>query len=138
MRTEFQNGAHGAPYRVSFTSPFANPRRVLTQILPILIIGALAWFWWDSGRARENAVRAARRACQTCNVQFLDQTVALRSIRIRRDTAGQLRLFRKYTFEFSHNGTERDGGYAVMIGQRLADMHLDLVVDTVPQTSTRH
>lgn len=110
----------------------------MTQILPILIIGALTWFWWDSGRARETAVRAARQACRSCNVQFLDQTVALRNIRLRRDKAGQLRLFRKYTFEFSHNGTERDAGYAVMIGQQLADMHLDLVVDAVPQTQTRH
>jgi hypothetical protein len=110
----------------------------LTQILPILILGALAWFWWDSGRAREIAVRAAKQACQRCGVQFLDQTVALRSLRVRRDNAGQLRLFRKYTFEFSHSGAERDGGYAVMVGQRLADMHLDLVLDAVPQTQTRH
>lgn len=102
------------------------------------MIGALAWFWWDSGRARETAIRAARQACQNCGVQFLDQTVALRSIRVRRDPLGQLRLFRKYTFEFSHNGTERDKGYAVMVGQQLADMHLDLVLDGVPQTQTRH
>jgi len=110
----------------------------LTQLLPILVIGALAWFWWDSGRAREFAIRAARQACQNCGVQFLDQTVALRSVRVRRDPVGQLRLFRKYTFEFSHNGTERDKGYAVMVGQQLADMHLDLVLDGVPQTQTRH
>ena len=110
----------------------------MTQLLPILVIGALAWFWWDSGRARETAIRAARQACQNCGVQFLDQTVALRSIRVRRDPVGQLRLFRKYTFELSHNGTERDKGYAVMVGQQLADMHLDLVLDGVPQTQTRH
>ena len=129
--------AKAHPTGVSFAPSFEQ-RPALTQILPILIIGALTWFWWDSGRARETAVRAAKHACQTCNVQFLDQTVALRSIRVRRDPAGQLRLFRKYTFEFSHNGTERDGGYAVMIGQRLADMHLDLVLDAVQQTQTRH
>ncbi len=104
----------------------------MTQLLPIFVLAALAWFWWDSGRAREVAVRAALQACRRCGVQFLDQTVALRRLKIRRDPAGNLRLLRKYTFEFSRSGAERDKGYAIMIGRRLAEVHLDLVLDDPP------
>ena len=110
----------------------------MTQLLPVVVLGAFAWLWWDSVRAREIAVRAAAAACRSCRVQFLDQTVALRRTRLRRNRAGQLQVFRKYVFEFSTSGNEREHGYAIMMGRRLAELHLDLVLDGATQTTSLH
>jgi hypothetical protein len=70
----------------------------------------------------------------------LDDTVALRRIRLHRDSHGQLRLLRQYNFEFSKDGRVRDKGYAVMLGLKLAQMHLNLLVDDAQglRDPTRH
>ena len=101
----------------------------MTQLIPVLLLGLMAWFWWGATRAREVAISAARRACTRCGVQFLDDSVALAKTRLRRDGRGQMRVLRYYRFEFSTSGADRAGGYAVVLGQRLLDLHLDLLVD---------
>ena len=44
-------------------------------LLPVLLLGA--WFWLDGMRAKEQATRAARRACERHELQLLDETVVL-------------------------------------------------------------
>ena len=102
----------------------------MTQLFPIILLGLVAWFWWGATRAREVAVASARRACQQVDVQFLDDTVAMSKLRLRRDPRGQMRIMRYYRFEFSATGTDRRPGYAVMLGHHLVDLHLDLLVDS--------
>ena len=48
-----------------------------------LIVGALAWFWLDSLKAREAGIREAREACAADGLQLLDDTVAGRGLRLR-------------------------------------------------------
>ena len=50
----------------------------------LAVFGGLAWFWWDGLKKRERAVGAARRVCAQAGVQFLDDSVALRRLRLRR------------------------------------------------------
>ncbi|HSG76102.1 MAG TPA: DUF3301 domain-containing protein [Burkholderiales bacterium] len=86
---------------------------------------AAAWLWIDSLRAREHAVAAGRAACKRYGVQLLDETVAFARLRLARDDAGQLRLRRTYTFEFSDTGDNRRHGAIVMLGARLEDLQLE-------------
>jgi len=92
--------------------------------LIVLILAGLA-FWIDSLRARERALAAGRNACGRYGVQFLDETVVFARLRLGRDDAGQLRLRRTYTFEFSDTGDNRRQGAIVMLGGELQDMQLE-------------
>ena len=89
-----------------------------------LAVGAL-WFWFDSLRARERAVAAGRAACGRHGLQFLDETVAIVSLRPARDDDGRLRLRRTYAFEFSDTGNNRRQGVIVTLGAELAELQLE-------------
>lgn len=86
---------------------------------PLLVAAGLAWFWHDSMRARERAVRLGRDTCQRQNLQFLDDTVALDSISVVRRAGGSLVLRRTYRFEFSDTGNNRLKGAITLAGIRL-------------------
>jgi hypothetical protein len=89
----------------------------LFESLSILLLGALAWLWYDSLKAREAGVREARSACADEDLQLLDDTVAFRSLRIARDDIGRLRLQRTYGFEYSDTGDNRREGSVTLLGQ---------------------
>ena len=90
----------------------------------VLIVAGIC-LWIDSLRARERALAAGRKACERYGVQFLDETVVFARLRLGRDTDGQLRLRRTYTFEFSETGDNRRHGAIVMLGGELQDMQLE-------------
>ena len=73
----------------------------------IILIVAGIFFWLDSLRARERALKAGRAACERYELQFLDDTVSVTRVRLGRDEEGQLRIARTYTFEFSDTGNNR-------------------------------
>lgn len=85
----------------------------------LITLCVLAWFWVDSTRAREAGVAAARTACEREDVQFLDDTVAFRSLRPARDDDGRLTLKRVYDFEYSSTGAERCRGAVMLQGREV-------------------
>ena len=89
----------------------------LWLILTLLALGLLAWFWADSLRAREHALRVCRKACAQIDAQLLDETVALRRLSIARNTQGYAVWRRTYNFEYSLDGTERLRGSVVLRGR---------------------
>jgi len=91
----------------------------------IALIGLTTFFWLDSLRARERALRAGRTACERHALQFLDDTVAFARLRLARDDDGQLHIARTYTFEFSDTGNNRRLGAIVMLGGELQDLQLE-------------
>lgn len=91
----------------------------MIEILMLLVPLAAAWFWLDSVKARDIAVTAARRACTREGVQLLDETVAGRRLRLKRDEAGQMRFHREFHFEFSDTGDNRRPGVIILLGQRV-------------------
>lgn len=95
------------------------------QLLALLLVLCVGWFWLDAARAREMAVGLALRACKERNVQLLDQAVALRRLGLRWGARG-LRIRRVYRFEFSEEGVGRRMGYLVLLGLELADLSLGL------------
>ncbi len=96
------------------------------DFIPLLLILAAFWFWLDSARSREAAVRACAAACRERDIQFLDQTVGLRRLGISWTYNG-LRLRRTYGFDYSEEGRERHRGHVVMLGSRVEELSFGLL-----------
>lgn len=97
----------------------------MSNLIAILALLLLGWFWLDSLRAREIAIGICRAACEQRSLQFLDQTVALVRLGLRRTGEG-LRLRRVYRFDFSEEGVGRRSGYAILVGMDLEELSLGL------------
>lgn len=98
------------------------------EIVGILVLGALAWLWLDSLKAREAAVRAARAACAAEGLLLLDDTVAISGLKPARDEEGRLKLQRAYDFEYSDTGDNRLHGSVVLRGHRVVILNVGLRV----------
>ncbi len=94
------------------------------ESISLIILLAAGWFWLDSFKAREAAVRAARAACLADALLLLDDTVALASLRPQRDDEGQLRLRRVYDFEYSDTGDNRRRGSVTLLGDELVMLYV--------------
>ena len=98
------------------------------------IAAMLAAVFWFSGRAAaETATRLGQTACARAGVQWLDQSVHLLTMRLRRGADGWLGLERHYGFEYSSGGEDRRAGRIVLRGRRLHS----LVGPMPPQDSTQ-
>jgi len=96
-----------------------------TDLLFILLLAALAGFWLDSLRALETARNAGKRACNGAGVQFLDDTVTVTALTLRRNAAGHLTIRRTYRFEFSDTGDNRLEGTLVLLGARVESVEME-------------
>jgi hypothetical protein len=94
------------------------------EILAVLALAAVAWYWLDSVRARDTAVEAARVACEGEGLLLLDDTVAIARIRPARDEDGRVRLQRAYEFEYSDSGDNRLKGSIVLLGRRVVMLNI--------------
>ena len=90
----------------------------MSNLLLLLLAGALLLFWLDGARAREFATSLVLRYCRNRNLQLLDGTVALVRMGIRWTNAG-LRIRHMYRFDFRLEGVGRRTGYILMLGTRL-------------------
>ncbi|CAA6824044.1 MAG: Unknown protein [uncultured Thiotrichaceae bacterium] len=95
------------------------------SLIVLLFIALLVLFWHDSMKSREVAIAAAQRACQEINVQLLDQTVSVESIKPARSRRGRFVFKRIYGFDFSVQGAERLHGRAYLLGQVLQQVQLE-------------
>jgi Protein of unknown function (DUF3301) len=90
-------------------------------VLIWLLALACALIAWRAGRdASEAASKAAKAACLTEGVQFLDFTVAFKRFLFKR---GVLR--RLYSFDYCPNGHERFRGQVLMRGRRVETVAFD-------------
>ena len=106
------------------------------ELIGILVLAALAWLWLDSLKAREAAVRAAREVCAAEGLMFLDDTVAIASLKPVRDDGGRITLQRAYDFEFRDTGNNRLKGSVVMRGHRV--VLLNVGPGVAPTSRTLH
>ena len=95
------------------------------DILLIVTIALLLWFWWDSSGTKEIATRQAKAQCEASEVMFLDDSVALSQLRLRRIPSGSMLFFRQYIFEFCTDGQQRYAGYVEMLGKTVLHTHMD-------------
>ncbi|HSH85067.1 MAG TPA: DUF3301 domain-containing protein [Guyparkeria sp.] len=91
----------------------------------ILVITAVG-IWVRHDRYRRRAFLLARQATEKAEVQFLDQSVSLRRMGLARDDRGWPQLTRRFGFEFSRSGFDRFRGHVDFIGDRVAEVELDL------------
>ncbi|HRH13040.1 MAG TPA: DUF3301 domain-containing protein [Azonexus sp.] len=110
----------------------------LLQLLVLVFLAAAVWLWLDSLKVREIGVKAAQRACADEGLQFLDDTVAIRSLRLVRDDDGRLRLRRIYGFEYSDTGDNRRPGTVTLLGQRVELLHVRPQLYVVPKAPEPH
>ena len=96
------------------------------DLLGLLLLGAIAWLWLDSLKAREMAVAAAQAACNSERLLLLDDTVAIQKIGLARDGDGASRIRRVYGFEYSDTGNDRSAASIVMLGSRVLVINLNL------------
>lgn len=91
----------------------------------LLLLLAALWYWYDSMRAREQALQTSRLACSRDNLQLLDDTVHCVQLRLVRDSAGRLRWRRTYRFEFSDTGLDRRAGCIVLFGGQVESLYME-------------
>ncbi len=96
----------------------------LYELLLLVLTVGIAWFWFDSLKAREIGILAARNACHAEGLQFLDETVVGNSLSLARDDGGLFRLCRVYTFEYSDNGDNRSSGSVTLLGNEVEMLHV--------------
>jgi hypothetical protein len=80
---------------------------MIGTLLSLLAVLLAFYAWHAALRAREQARAGSHELCASAGVQLLDQTVALRRLRIERAPLGGLRLLRCYAFEVSTDGINR-------------------------------
>ena len=96
------------------------------ELFGLVVLAGGAWLWLDSLKARDAGIAAARAACQSEDLQLLDDTVAIASLRLARNDDGRLLLRRVYDFEYSDTGDNRRNGSVVMLGHRVVVLNLGL------------
>jgi hypothetical protein len=96
-----------------------------SDLIIFLLIALLVAYWWQWQSVRQIALQACKDYCRARNIQLLDQTVALRAVRFKRDAGGRLRLWRLFLFEFTASGSERCNGHVLMLGSRILEIYLE-------------
>lgn len=104
------------------------------ELLLLCALAGAIWFWLDSLKAREIGILAARNACREEGLQFLDETVVGRSVKLQRDDEGVLRLRRIFAFEYSDTGNNRCFGSVTMTGHKVDMLHVRPHLYIVPNT----
>lgn len=95
-----------------------------SALIGILIVLGGGWYWFEAMRVKELARYAGRRRCDEAGVTFLDDTVVLTRLRLRRDAGGRMTLYREYRFEFASDGGVRYAGQICVLGRRVK--HLEM------------
>ncbi len=88
-------------------------------------LGLLIWLWWDGLAAKEVADKEAKRLCRNADVLFLDDSVAIRRLKLCRHRNGRVGLYRRFGFEFTSDGEQRYSGYIDMLGEDILQTHMD-------------
>ncbi len=97
----------------------------MSELLLVVLIGLALLYWQAAVRCKELAIRAARKECDLCGVQLLDQTVHQTRLSLSRDAGGQWRIWRDYGFEYSQDGDDRYRGKLTLLGQRVLRVALE-------------
>ncbi|GLQ88563.1 DUF3301 domain-containing protein [Dyella flagellata] len=104
-------------------------------LLLLLVLLAIAGTWLVLSRARDRAIQEARWRCQQHGLQLLDETVGMSGLRVRR-FRGKRVLERRYSFEVSIDGNDREAGHLWMIDSVLTALILPTVELYTPEYPT--
>ncbi|MEZ5457098.1 MAG: DUF3301 domain-containing protein [Lysobacteraceae bacterium] len=85
----------------------------------LLVLLATGVWWYSNHNAYELARQLGAEVCARAAVQFLDHTVSLHRLRLRRDDDGRVRIYRIYRFDYSTDGLSRQSGQLALLGSRV-------------------
>lgn len=103
----------------------------------IILVLVLYYVWRSALGAREQARELGTALCARANVQLLDQTVALQRLGLMRGSDGRLRIRRRYRFELSTDGLDRQQGSLDIAEDRLISYSLPVhAQDAAPAYSS--
>ncbi|KMM76390.1 membrane protein [Xanthomonas sp. NCPPB 1128] len=92
----------------------------MPSLILLMIAGAAVFAFWNASRAAaERAEILGRNACKAADVQWLDQSVHGTGLRLRRLPNGWLGFERSFRFDYSYDGTDRQSGRLVLLGDQL-------------------
>lgn len=96
----------------------------LNALFWLTLMGLVILHWWQSQQVKEIALSYTRAHCKELDLQFLDDSISLRGLWLKRDEQGRIRFWRSYNFEFSSTGDERYTGKVVTLGSQVIALHL--------------
>lgn len=92
----------------------------------IIVVFVIAWLYWlNAAKAKEIARWVGKEACKEVGVSFLDDTVALSRIWIGKNDKSERKIFRRYRFEFTSDGSQRYKGEIVISETKLVSIELE-------------
>jgi hypothetical protein len=91
----------------------------MLEILLLIIILLIGWFWLDTIAKREIAIYIGRELASRCNLQLLDETIACKKLSFARNSRGHMQLVRLYEFEVSADGRSRLACSLQLLGKQL-------------------
>lgn len=97
----------------------------LADLMLLFAVVMVCLYWLNAQRVKELVLGAAKKHCEKMGVQLLDDSVVLKRLWLRRDSLGNMRLWRSFQFEFSSTGDERYSGRVEVLGKRIQDLRLD-------------
>ena len=97
----------------------------LLKLLVLVLLGAVAVYWWQSGYYKGRALDFAREHCRQLDLQLLDESMVIVGFWPLRGRGGGLVWRRRYQFEFATLGDRRYQGKLVMLGDRLHSIDLE-------------
>jgi len=100
----------------------------MEAIIVLVLLAAVTWYVVEGLKARETGVDEARAICLKGGLQFLDESVVQRGIRLVRNSDGRLTIQRTFAFEFSDTGNNRRPGHITLQGQDVTMIHTGLPV----------
>jgi len=97
-----------------------------TELLGFIVLISVVWYWLTSMNAKETASQTGARICQDHDVYFLDESVVLNKLRLRRNSAGHVVFYREYMFEFTSDGAHRYHGKVSMLGKQVIATEMEV------------
>lgn len=96
----------------------------MSELVLLIVLIALAWFWLDSMAKRERAIQLGSELAARFNLQLLDETVACSRIWFARNRRGHAQFLRTYEFDVSANGAYRLHCHLTLLGNQLGTWHI--------------
>ena len=98
------------------------------QLMDLFWLGLLVLFgayWWNAQGVKHRAFTEAKKHCQKMDVQFLDDSVVLKRLRLSK-SGGNLHWQRCYQFEFSSTFDDRYTGEIILLGRQVVKIDLGI------------
>ena len=127
-----------ALFQALLTEPITLQCFAMNVLLWLTLLIATCFYWFDTTKAKENAITHARKACRDMNLQFLDDSVVRTHSAIRRGVSGHAVIERTFGFEFTIDGYSRKTGYLQLSGHRLKTLELDYPEEQSPNRLYLH